>query len=183
MKTWVLGAAVLAACAAGVWWVVFAEAKPNPPYPTEAEIAGLATMALPKGVSWNGNITSGGPPDGKSYGLELSSFAPIWQGDRITRDEAEALRDTLGKACATKEFATTLVLVRGRWQDMQDLTDRQLIARINWDSGSTTGVEGRVIQTFEVRYQIEGGVCGTVQPLGLIDNPFFDSEFKTWIVY
>lgn len=176
-------AACAAICAAGVWWLVFAEAKPNPPYPTEAGMAALAPMDLPDGWFWDGAITSGGPPDGKPYGLQVKSFAPLWQGERITQAEAEALLGPLSQACASLEFAQTLVAVRGRNEYMLDLTDRQLVARIRWDSGSTTGVEGRTIQNFEVRYDLEGGVCGAVQPLGLIANPFFDEDGITWIIY
>ena len=183
MKKRAPSAAALAVCAAGVYWVVFAAAKPNPPYPTEAGMAGLATMDLPDGWTWNGSITSGGPPDGKFYGMEVLSYAKLWQGEAMTRAEAEALLGPLGLACASREFAQTLVAVRGRNERLLDLTDRQLVARINWDSGATTGVEGRVIQTFEVRYRLEGGVCGAVQPLGLIANPFFDGDIKTWMVY
>lgn len=157
-------------------------AEPIPPYPSAEELQAMPTMVLPKGWTWNGNIQSGGPPDGKFYGLNTRSDTKLWQGTEIQNGEADTLMDLLTKTCRSRQFAEALVKVRQRWDDMQDITDRQLFARVNWDSDPTGGAD-RQIQTLEVRYQLKGGVCGEVQPLGLTDNPHFKGETRRWIIY
>lgn len=168
--------------AAGALSPCVAKAQPNPPYPDPTQMAGYGSMALPDGWTWNGNIQTGGPPDGKFFGLNLWSAQPIWQGDRVTSAEAEVLQQALTKACASREFAEALVAVRARTESLQDLTDLQMVARVNWDSDPSGGA-GRHLQTFEVRYQLEKGVCGAVQPLGLIDNVFEEGQIRKWILY
>ena len=181
-RNWIRAGAAVSAVGAALWWTL-TPVGPTPPYPTAAELAALDPMRLPESWTWNGNVSSGGPPDGKNFGLDLHSAVKLWQGDRIEATEAEAMKSALSKACASREFAEALVLVRGRSEDMADMRDRQLVARVNWES-APSGTAGRFMQTFEVFYAFSGGVCGAVQPKGLIESPYLDEgSVRRWFFY